>query len=383
MKGTFRLGKIAGLEIGVHYTWLLAFALITWTLADGFYPQAFPGWSAVTYWVIGAIAAILLFISVLVHEMAHSLVAQSRGLPVGGITLFIFGGVSSLNAEPRSAGEEFVVAVVGPATSIALAVLFGLAYLPFSAKDSPVTAILAYLALVNGMLGLFNLLPGFPLDGGRVLRAAVWGITHSLSKATRIAAGAGQILAFLFIAWGVLQVLSADYLNGLWIAFIGWFLYSAATNSRDETVIQEALRGVRVADVMESNPDTVIPSLTVDVLVQEYFLRRGKRAVPVQEGGKLVGIVSLTDVKEVATDKWPATRVAGIMTKAPLHSVAPESDLADALRLLAEHRLNQLLVVASGETVGMVSRENIIRYLHLVSGQGASKKPKTPAQASG
>ena len=277
MKASFRLGKIAGLEIGIHYTWLLAFALITWTLAEGFFPDAFPGWSLVTYWATGAISALLLFVCVLVHEMAHSLVARSRGLPVAGITLFIFGGVSTLSAGPRSAWEEFAIAVVGPLTSLVLAAVFGGAYLAVSGLDSPITAILAYLALINTMLGLFNLLPGFPLDGGRVLRAIIWGTTRSFYKATRIATGVGQIVAFLFIAWGVWQVLTGDVLSGLWIAFIGWFLNSAASDSRQETLVQETLRGVRVSEVMDHQPEVITPSMAVDVLVREYFMGRGKR----------------------------------------------------------------------------------------------------------
>ncbi|MBI4310766.1 MAG: site-2 protease family protein [Chloroflexi bacterium] len=375
MKPTIRLGKIAGLQIGVHYTLLLAVALITWTLAEGFFPDAFPGWSRVAYWLTSVVAALLLFVSVLVHEMAHSLVARSRGLPVEGITLFLFGGISSLSAESRSAGEEFVVAVVGPLSSLVLAVLFGAAYLASSGNNSPVTAVLAYLALVNGMLGLFNLLPGFPLDGGRVLRAAIWGATHNLYKATRVASTIGQAVAFAFIAWGVFQVLTGDVLGGLWIAFIGWFLNGAAESSRQETSVQEALRGVRVAEVMDHHPETTSPSMGVDVLVREFFLHHGKRALPVEEVGQLVGIVTITDAKEVPPDRWPFTRVSQIMTTSPLYSVTPDSTVAEALRSLAERRLNQLLVMSNGSIVGMISRENIIQYLQLMSDYGVWKKP--------
>ncbi|MBI4203247.1 MAG: site-2 protease family protein [Chloroflexi bacterium] len=375
MKATFRLGRIAGLEIGIHYTWLLAFALITWTLAEGFYPSSFPGWSKATYWGLGAVSSIFLFASVLVHEMAHSLVARSKGMEVEGITLFIFGGVSSLSTEARSAGDEFAIAIVGPLTSIVLGLAFGGAYLAVSGQNSPVTALTAYLSLVNFMLGFFNLLPGFPLDGGRVLRAAIWGTTKSFYKATRIATTGGRMVAFLFIAWGVLQVLSGNILPGLWIAFIGWFLHNAADSSRQETLVQEALRGVRVSEVMDQHPDTINPALAVDVLVREFFLQRGKRALPVHENGHLVGIISITDVKGVAQGDWPLTRVAQIMTSSPLRSVTPETDVAEALRMLAEHNLNQLLVITGDVTVGIISRENIIRYIQLMSDQGVSRRP--------
>ncbi len=382
MKATFRLGKVAGIEIGIHYTWLLAFVLITWTLAVGFFPDAFPGSSQVVYWVTGAVAAVFLFVSVLVHELAHSLVARSKGLTVQGITLFIFGGVSSLTEESRSAGEEFAVSIVGPLTSLGLAAVFGGAYLSSKGHPSPVSALLGYLTLTNGMLGLFNLLPGFPLDGGRVLRAAIWGATGSLYRATRIASTIGQGLAFMFIGIGVFWVLTGSIFSGLWIAFIGWFLNNAADASKQETVLQETLHGVKVSEVMDTEPDVVPNSMAVDVLVREYFLHRGKRALPVQEGGVLEGIVSITDVKTVSVDNWPYTRVAQIMTKGQVHSVGPETDVAEALRLLAEKDVNQLLVLSDGATIGMLSRENIIRYVQLMSSMGISKRPATRLKRS-
>ncbi|MFC1935904.1 site-2 protease family protein, partial [Chloroflexota bacterium] len=269
MRPSFRLGRIAGVEIGIHYTWLFAFVLITWTLADGFFPDSFPGWSWPVYWATGILSALFLFASVLIHELAHSLVAKGRGLPVQGITLFIFGGVSSIRAEAKAAKDEFLIAVVGPVTSLILAAVFGAMWLAVSDKNTPLTAILMYLALVNGLLGLFNLLPGFPLDGGRVVRAVLWGATGNLSKATNIAAGAGQVLALVFISWGVFQLLSGNVLGGLWIAFIGWFLNGAAESSRRQTAFQEALRGIAVSEVMDPDPETVGPETRVDVLVRE------------------------------------------------------------------------------------------------------------------
>ncbi|MBI4200891.1 MAG: site-2 protease family protein [Chloroflexi bacterium] len=372
MKASFRLGRIAGVEVGVHYTWLVAFALITWTLADGFFPSTYRGWAQATYWITGAISAILLFGSVLVHELAHSLVARRRGLPVQGITLFIFGGVSSIAGEAKTARDEFVIAVVGPVTSLVLAALFWAAWvLLFQGKD-PLSAIVAYLALINAMLGVFNLLPGFPLDGGRVLRAAIWGATRSLSKATRVAATVGQLMAFGFIGWGVFQLLQGNVLGGLWIAFIGWFLNGAADSARRETAVQDALRGITVREVMDSNPETAATETSVDALVRECFLQRGRRALPVQEDGRLVGIVTLTDVKGVPPERWPATRVAEIMTRGPLYAVAPSDDVAEALKLLAEHGLNQVPVTTEGRVVGLLSRADVIRYLHFLAELGLS-----------
>jgi len=370
MKASFHLGRIAGVEIGIHYTWPFAFALISWTLAAEFFPRSFPGWVWPTYWATGVLSALFLFGSVLIHELAHSLVAQSRGLPVHGITLFIFGGVSSLGAEAKAAKDEFFIAVVGPVTSLVLAGLFAALWLIVSDRNTPLTAILVYLALINGLLGIFNLLPGFPLDGGRVVRAVLWGATGNLAKATNIAAGVGQIMAFALIGWGVFQVLSGNFVGGLWIAFVGWFLSGAANSSRRQTAFQEALRGIPVSEVMEPDPETVEPETRVDVLVRECFLQRGRRALPVHEDGRLVGIVTLTDVKEVSPEQWPTTRVAEIMTREPLYTVSPDADVAEALRLLAEHRLNQILVTAEGTTAGLLSRADVIRHIQLLSELG-------------
>ena len=216
MDASVRLGKIRGIEIGIHYTWIFAFALITWSLAAGFFPILYPGWSTGTYWLVGAVASALLFVSVLVHEMAHSLVAVSRGIPVESITLFIFGGVSGLRAEARDPRDELLIAGVGPASSLLLAGFFFLLFVALRGAPEQVTALLGYLALINGLLGVFNLLPGFPLDGGRLLRGAVWQVTGDLVQATNVAAGAGQLLAFLLIVWGLFQFFQANFLGGIW-----------------------------------------------------------------------------------------------------------------------------------------------------------------------
>ena len=213
MKPSFRLGRIAGVEIGIHYTWLFAFALIAWSLAEGFFPGYFPGWSIGAYWLTGAVAAVFLFLSVLVHELAHSFVAKAKGLPVQGITLFIFGGVSNIGGEAAKAKDEFVIAIVGPLTSLVLSGLSWVLYRVLPGQDGPLVAILSYLSLINLMLAGFNLLPGFPLDGGRVLRSILWGTTGSLTKATRIAASVGQAFGWLLIAWGVYQVLGGQLLE--------------------------------------------------------------------------------------------------------------------------------------------------------------------------
>ena len=277
MKASFSLGRIAGIEIGVHYSWLLAFALVAGTLAAGFFPAVYPGWSTLAYWITGIVAALLLFISVLVHELSHSFVARGRGLPVQGITLFIFGGVSNLRGEAQRAWDEFAIAIVGPLTSAVLAGIFwGLTFL-IADQSSPLAATLSYLAIINALLAAFNLLPGFPLDGGRVLRSVLWGGTGSLVKATNISAMVGRVLGWGLIGWGVFRILQGDLLGGLWTAFIGWFLSSIADASRKEVVAQEIFQEVRVRDLMEPEPEAVKPGVMVDEIVTECFLRRGKR----------------------------------------------------------------------------------------------------------
>src|SRR5712691_3159113 len=219
MPGSLHLVKIAGIDIYIHFSWLIIFVFLTWSLATGWFPQLYPGWSTATYWLVSAVAALLLFVSVLLHELAHSFVARARGLPVRNITLFIFGGVSNIEQEPTSPGVEFQMAVVGPLVSLLIGAISYLLLLPLRGTNSPVAGILGYLAVANILLGVFNLIPGFPLDGGRVLRSIIWKVSGSLRTATRVASMVGQIIAYLFILWGIFQFFGGDILDGIWIGF--------------------------------------------------------------------------------------------------------------------------------------------------------------------
>jgi Zn-dependent protease/CBS domain-containing protein len=381
MKSSFRLGRIAGIEIGIHYTWLLAFALIAWSLAAGFFPEASPGYSLGAYWIVGIAAALLLFASVLLHELAHSLVAQARGMSVRSITLFIFGGVSNLEEEAETPSVEFAMALVGPLTSLALALVFWVVFLAMQPEadfsgffrfggwlghQNIIAAGFFYLALINALLGAFNLLPGFPLDGGRVLRSILWGTTGDMVRATNIAATVGRLFGWAFIAWGLFQVLFAgDWLGGLWIAFIGWFLSNAADASRREITLREHLTGARVKDVMYAGQESISPKTTVADVVHGIFQQRFRRAVPVCQDNRPVGVVTITDVKGLPQEKWAETPVEQIMTRGPLYSVTPEDDLNAAMKLITQHDLNQVLVLSQGQCVGLLSRADIIRYLQL------------------
>lgn len=374
MKSSLRLFRIAGIDIGIHYTWIFIFIFFSWSLAQGYFPQQYRGWSTTTYWITGVIAALLIFVSVLVHELAHSLVARRRGIPVNSIVLFIFGGVSNLEEEPKKAGAEFVMAIAGPITSFILALIFFLLSRLSGNTSTPLPAILNYLAVINLFLGIFNLLPGFPLDGGRVLRSIIWGSTNNLIKATNIAARVGQFFGWALIGFGLYLLLRGNYVNGLWMAFIGWFLNSSADASRKEVTLRERLSHIKVRELM--NPDTVTirPETTVEEMVMNIFRKQHGRAVPVCQKDQLMGIATITDVKKISQDKWAVTPVKQIMTISPLYTVSTEDNLNTALGLIARHDINQVLIKDQGKCAGMLSRADIIHLIQMSQELGLPQK---------
>jgi Zn-dependent protease/CBS domain-containing protein len=365
MKGSLRIARIAGIDIGIHYSWILIFIVITWSLAEGYFPVEFPGWGVLTYWLTAGLAAILLFVSVLLHELAHSLVAKSRGMPVKNITLFLLGGVSNLESEPEKPGIEFVVAIVGPLASVALAAIFWGASLFIFTTSEPAKATLNYLVTVNILLAAFNILPGFPLDGGRVLRSLIWGTTNDLRKATNIATMVGQVFGWLMIAAGILLALTGNLMNGIWLAFIGWFLNGAAEASRRELELRTLWLNVKVASVMNDRPETIEPNSPVEKLVNEVYIRRGLRSTPVVEDGRLLGMITLSDIKKIAAEAWHSTPVSSIMTRQPLKTVTPDDSMSTAVQLMAENNLDQLPVVSGDRIVGLLGRADIIRYVQV------------------
>ena len=366
MKSSFGLGSIGGIQIGVHYSWILVFLLVAWSLAVGFFPQQIPDLATTTYWIMGMVAALLLFGSVLVHELAHSFVAESKGLNVRGITLFIFGGVSNIDGEPKRAGDEFLIAGAGPITSFLLAALFWGVWAANGFAAGPVGAVLVYLATVNALLGAFNLIPGFPLDGGRVLRSIIWGATGNFRRASQIAAGAGQVVSFLFIFGGVLMAINGALISGIWLAFIGWFLNNAASASGKQAEQSELLRGVHVRDVMNPDPLVVSPHTLVSDLVHDFILQRSVRALPVVSDGRLMGMVTLDQVRQVPREQWDETPAKLVMIQpADLRTVRPTDDLQDALKVIQEMDVNQLPVVQDGQLVGLLSRSNVIRFFRV------------------
>lgn len=368
MNNSFRVARIGGIDIFVNWTWLLAVAFITWSLGS-FYHQQFAGWSISTAYIVGLISAVLLFVTVLIHELSHSFTARANGLPVKTIYLFIFGGVSNLSQEPQTPRIELLVAIAGPLASLVLAGIFYLLHAAVGSSSSQVGAVLGYLASVNLILAIFNLIPGFPLDGGRVLRAIIWLITGSLRRSTQIASNVGNGIGYLFILGGVLEAafVSGGLVPGIWLAFIGWFLHNAATATYQQAVMDNVLLGVEVGNVMDHIQITVPPDTPVDALIYRHILDDNQRAVPVvSEDGGLRGLVTLADARHVPRQEWTLLPVSRIMTPAErLCTVSPDDSLRDALRILAENSYHQLPVVANGRLVGMLNRAHVLQYLHM------------------
>jgi Zn-dependent protease len=366
MPGSLRIGKIFGIDIYIHISWLIIVVLLTWSLAVGWFPVLYHGFSAITYWILGFIAAVLLFISVLLHELAHSVVARARGLPVKNITLFIFGGVSNIEKEPGSPGIEFQVAIVGPLTSLLIGALaLALLYL-LGQNTSALAAILFYLGFANILLGIFNLIPGFPLDGGRVLRSIVWKITGNLRRSTRIVTIVGQIIAYLFILVGIWLFFAVSFIDGLWFGFIGWFLLSSAQSANSEVMLQSVFRGVTVGEVMNTAPTTVPANISLQRLVDEYFLPLGLRSALVTQVDRLAGLITLSDIRHVPREEWGQTPVGlAMIPRERLHVVSPQQSLNDVLPLMAGRDVNQLPVVQDDRLVGVLSRDAIVRYLEI------------------
>jgi Zn-dependent protease len=300
------LGKILNIPIGLDYSWFLIFGLITWSLAASYFPTEFPNWPVAEYWIVGAVTSILFFVSVLLHELGHSVIALRYKVPVRSITLFIFGGIAQIASEPPSAMAEFWIAIAGPLTSFALAGLFtGLQLV--ATGLAPILALAKYLAYINGVLGLFNLIPGFPLDGGRVFRAIVWGISHNFQRATRIAATLGRGIAFIFIAWGVWQIVAGNLANGLWIAFIGWFLESAANAQMSQQHLHALLEGHTVAQAMSRNYAIIPAELSLQTLADEHILGTGQRLFVVEQVDQPVGLLTVSNLNHIPRENWPVT----------------------------------------------------------------------------
>jgi Zn-dependent protease/predicted transcriptional regulator len=359
------LGKFFGIPIRLHWSWFIIFALVTWSLGAYYFPDTYPNWSTTTDWVIGVSTSILFFSSVLAHELAHSLVAKAAGIQIRSITLFIFGGVSQITQEPERPGVEFRMAVVGPATSLLIAGIFGVIRLAVMGVSEPAAALAAWLGWINLALAVFNLIPGFPLDGGRVLRSILWWRTGDLRRSTRSASNVGRVVGYLFIAAGVfLIVWGGNWLSGLWIAAIGWFLQNAAQGSYRQLDLRDMLQGHTVSEVMLHECVAISPQLTLEQLVNDHVLRSGHRCFPVAEDSRVFGLVTTRDVKAVPRELWPTKTVREVMTPFDkVKWVRPNENLSNVLQQMTAEDANELPVVEAGAIVGMVARDNLQSFI--------------------
>jgi Zn-dependent protease/predicted transcriptional regulator len=372
MNSNVKLGRISGIEIGLHYSWFIIAALIVFSLGEHF-RQVNPNWGAGEIWIAALFTAVLFFVTLLLHELAHSLVAQSRGLKVRAITLFALGGVSHIQDDATDAKTEFWVAIAGPIASLIIGfscvgIALGLGWQRSTEPHTAAIGVLVWLGYINIALAFFNMIPGFPLDGGRVLRSLVWAITKNADRSTRIAARVGQVVAFLFILDGIWRYFSGAGFGGLWIAFIGWFLMDAAKASYAEVGTTAALRGMRVYDVMSRDCVIVDRGMSLKDFVDIYLLKTGQRCFAVEDQGRLVGIITPRDVSNISRDRWDETTVREAMRPLQeLRVITPDTPVLDALKLMAGNDVNQLPVVANGTLQGMVSRSQLVQLLQVRS----------------
>ncbi|MBN1134954.1 MAG: site-2 protease family protein [Anaerolineae bacterium] len=366
MSGSLSLGKVLGIPVRLHATWFLVAVLVTVSLAAGFFPQQYEGWSPMTYWLVGAVTTVLFFASVLLHELGHSVLALREKVPVKSITLFIFGGVAQIGAEPPTAGAEFRIAIAGPMVSFALAAIFtGLGAIVAGIES--LSAPLAYLGRINLLLGAFNLIPGFPLDGGRVFRALVWQVRGSFRAATRLASRLGQIVAAGLILYGIAQFFfGAGLMGGLWYVFIGWFLNNAAQSSYQQVVLRDLLSGVKARNVMTQQCQTVPAGVPLDRLVEDNVLGQGQRCFFVADQGDLKGLITLHNIRRVAPSQRSELTADQVMTPAnSVYQVHPEDDVMAVLQKMDESDVNQVPVVDGGRLLGLITRESLLHDIRL------------------
>lgn len=363
MRSQIKLGKVFGIQIGLHYSWFLIALLIVTSLSAQFHFTN-PEWGDGVILAMSIVTAVLFFVSLLLHELSHSVYARSHGIPVREITLFALGGVSQLEKEPATAGIEFWMAFAGPLTSAAIGFACWLMGRAFGPQQTPLNAMISWLGYINLALAGFNMIPGYPLDGGRILRSILWWKTGNVDRATRMAARVGQTVGGLFIVWGIMRFFAGAGIGGLWISFIGWFLLQAAGESYMQIGLSHAFEGVTAKDVMTSDCRILDGNENIEHFVHEELLRTGRRCFVITQNGEVAGLVTPHEVKEVDRARWPYTTLSDVMRPLEdLHTVPPEMPLKTALEIMGKEDLNQLPVVAKGRLAGIISRAQILDYL--------------------
>ncbi len=375
MGSAFNVGRLFGIQFRLHYTWFIIFVLITGSLSWQVFPALYPDWTALLYWVIGIVTSLLFFASVLTHELAHSLVARFYGIPVRSITLFIFGGMAQITREAARPGVELKMAAAGPACSLVIGGLFFLLWWVTQGIIEPIAALAFWLAQINVVLAIFNLIPGFPLDGGRVFRSLLWQATGNYRRSTKIAVRVGQGVGYLFILLGILiaflSPFGLSWFSGLWLVFIGWFLGSAASSSYRQAQWRYALHELIASQVMTSGYPAVPSNITVSELVQGYIFTGGHHLFMVTDEGRLEGILTLDNIKSVSRQSWDVTHVKEIMTPANKLKVAyPAQNVLSIVEQMEENDINQIPVVNEGRVIGLITRDNLSRFLHIRSELG-------------
>ena len=364
MAGTFRIGRLFGLNISVHWTWFFFLFLLAWTFANGVLQEFYSDWTDGRRWTVAVAITLVFFLSICVHELSHTVVARRYGIRVSGITLFVFGGVSSLSHEPRDSRQEFWIAVVGPFTSFALSLLFTAGYFGLRFVDVGVAAVSANLAVLNLLIGLFNVIPGFPLDGGRVMRSAFWAKRHNLLGATRAAANISMFVAYGMMAAGVVLFFTESIVSGIWLLLIGIFLRAASVESYEQVFLDLVLRGVPASSVARQDYVSVPPDIMLTELVEENVLAGYGRCFPVVVGEELIGLVTLHDVRAVAREDWATTSVYRAMTPfGRLRGVTLLDDLPAVLSVMAAADVNQVPLLDGRTLLGLIHRADVIRYI--------------------
>lgn len=364
------IGRVLDIPIRLHVTVFIILLLITWTVGFGLMPGEYPGLNQTVYLLIGVFSSILLFASILLHELAHSIVAKRNGLKINQISLFIFGGIAEMSQEPKDPSLELKMAVAGPLTSIAIMLVAGALWLAsISLQAHPlIQAPLEYTALINGIVALFNLAPAFPLDGGRIFRSIIWKRRKDLLSATQTASKAGAVFAYALMFLGIFTIFSYNFISGLWLLLIGWFILGGARSGLEQTIVKEALGELKVRDIMTKAVDSVRPDSTVEKLAED-FLRLKHNGFPVMSDGELEGIVTAEDLRKVGRELWSTARVKDIMTpKEKLIAIKPEQAALDAMILMAQKQIGRILVVEEGKLVGIVTRSDVMKTVRIRTG---------------
>ncbi len=366
----WRIGSLFGIPLEINVTWLLVFALVAATLAFSYFPTVAPGMPLQVYILLGAVTAVLFFASVVAHEFSHSLVAKAQGAHIARITLFIFGGVSEMEEEPSGPGHEFVMAIAGPGMSILLAAVFWLAFVALQSVRGPnaIAQVLQYLAAINLLLGVFNLLPGFPMDGGRVLRSILWAITGNLLKATKWASRTGQAIGYTMVAGGILGVVVGHTFDLVWFVFLGWFLASLADSAYQQQVVKTQLSNVAVSAVMSSPVVSAPGDLDLETMVERYFIGGHHSRYPIKDDGRLVGMLSLPQAKAVPREQWRDTRVADVAERDLDRLVVPANESVDQVLDRLVGPPGAVLVTRDGDLVGIVTRNDVVHALQRIRG---------------